>query len=301
MVPTRHIFHTIMTLEKSATIKPKDKHVWVKDCIHSKTCTINVEFPDKSIIQQLPAIMSSTSKRNSECVVFLPGEGKLLGVADRKYLCFDYACRIEGSIELPYVNFKCNVTTMKHIYGQCVVDFYQDTNDQYSIVITNENGWQTCIHSCLSQFENSAVSQMIDVLETDKPIPSKYHSEWYTDDRDPNPVNTSINSIEDCESEKKKELLSSKDQSVSSNDDDLDESSPSPACGTQSLSTNISRELIPYRPNLDIQDFITFIPPHEEDVRRYKEHLQKTNNYIEHCEISNENGRRIFSNTTMHP
>lgn len=287
-VPTRHIFKTIMCWEQSEGLKAKDKHIWIKESPHARVYSTEVVFPSKSLAGQIPALMSSATKRNSECIVFIPTEGKLLGVADKDYLCFNYDCLIQGDEELPKVAFKLKASCMKQIYGRCTVTYYQGSIGSYTLTITNERGWQTSVNACLSEHEMKTVSKMLVVQEKDVPIESLYQSKWYADDRDRNPSEESYNAGEDSESEQMKMVLTTDELTSPLSRDEIDsavsEFEPSKDSEIPSLtsyvpqrqfSSETNRMVQPCNPLLTLSGLITPVHPHEDDVKRHEEFIRR--------------------------
>lgn len=163
-VLTPKIFHALMNYEKIVRIKPKDRHIWVKESQDTLAGSITVVFPPKNVVQKIPSLMNGLLKRNSECVVFFPTKNRLQIVSEN-YIAFDYVCEIKGRVELPEIAFRFNTTTLKHIYGSCTVDYYIDKKGQYSLLITNEQGWKTSLYNYLSELEMKTLSNISKALE----------------------------------------------------------------------------------------------------------------------------------------
>ena len=182
MVLTRNIFQTIVSYEKIAGIKKKDKHIFVKDSPHTKVGSIIVEFPTKQYAKGIADMVNGVNKPKSDCMVLNLKEGMLLGISNNEYIKINERRKVECDAALPEVMFKFKATAMTQIYGRCSVDYYRDRKGAYSILITNEDGWKTCINAPLTDYEQGSVNRMLKVIETDIVITSGYQSERYKND-----------------------------------------------------------------------------------------------------------------------
>ena len=186
-VLTPQIFYAMMNFEKFAGVKTNAKHVWVKESKHTLVHSLSVIFPEKDISQGLPTMMNKVTKRNSDCMVFMPTHQKLLGT-NADYHAYDYDCKVDGNVDLPDVAFKFKAATMKHLYGRCKVDYYIDTKGRYSIVVTNEDGWRTSIDTCLSEYEMKSIIRKCNESESELSRGFDLMMKRYECDYDPDSV-----------------------------------------------------------------------------------------------------------------